>query len=96
MVGDLRALGMASSSMVLPRERVGVGAGAGAGDRVRLRMAMPWRCRSLRFCAERVSERERKRPAMAAVLLKTEDARKAATRAARALAGQPLAGPLLF
>ena len=88
MVGDLRALGMASSSKVLPRERVGVG----AGDRVRLRMAIPWRCRSLRFCAARVSESER--PAMAAVLF--EDAHKAATRAARAVAGQPLAGPLLL
>ena len=90
MVGDLRALGMASSSKVLPRERVGVG----AGNRVRLRMAMPWRCRSLRFCAARVSERESERPAMAAVLF--EDAHKAATRAARAVAGQPLAGPLLL
>jgi hypothetical protein len=44
LVGDLRVLGMASSSIVFPRDLFGLAV------RVRLRMVMPWRCRSLRFC----------------------------------------------
>lgn len=43
LVGDLSALGNASSSIVFPRDLVG------ARDKVRLRMVMPWRCLSLRF-----------------------------------------------
>ena len=44
LVGDLSVLGIASSSMVRPRDF--------GGDKlsVRLRMVMPWRCLSLRFC----------------------------------------------
>jgi hypothetical protein len=45
LVGDLSVLGMASSSIVFPRDL------EGASVSVRLRMVMPWRCRSLRFCA---------------------------------------------
>jgi hypothetical protein len=45
LVGDFSVLGTASSSIVLPRDLEGVEAS------VRLRMVMPWRCRSLRFCA---------------------------------------------
>jgi hypothetical protein len=45
LVGDFSVLGTASSSIVLPRDREGVEVS------VRLRMVMPWRCRSLRFCA---------------------------------------------
>jgi hypothetical protein len=43
LVGDFRALGRPSSSIVFPRDRVG------ARVSVRLRMVMPWRCLSLRF-----------------------------------------------
>ena len=43
--GDLKVLGMASSSMVLPRGL------EGPAVRVRLRMEMPCRCLSLRFWA---------------------------------------------
>lgn len=43
-VGDLSVLGIASSSIVLPR---GLEGGVVS---VRLRIVMPWRCRSLRFC----------------------------------------------
>ena len=43
LVGDLSALGSASSSIVFPRDLVG------ASVNVRLRMVMPCRCLSLRF-----------------------------------------------
>jgi hypothetical protein len=43
LVGDLSVLGMASSSMVRPRDFGGVVVS------VRLRIVMPWRCLSLRF-----------------------------------------------
>jgi hypothetical protein len=43
LVGDLRVLGIASSSMVFPRDLKGVVVS------VRLRIVMPWRCLNFRF-----------------------------------------------
>jgi hypothetical protein len=43
---------MASSSNVFPRGREGLVVS------VRLRMVMPWRCRSLRFCARQLQQRD--------------------------------------
>ena len=44
LVGDLKAFGRDSSSIVFPRGR------SGDRVRVRLRKEMPWRCLSFRFC----------------------------------------------